>query len=147
MDGGEGNEAHEVGEELVVSGCDPPEVFEFIEEALDAVALFVDVFVVVVLIATIALGRDDRRGLGVQDAVMEAIGIIGTVGQDIVGFKSLDQVIGAADVALLPWTTDQADRIAKTVGGGMDLSAQPASGPAKALGIRPPFSLRAPAAC
>jgi hypothetical protein len=42
-DSGEFNEAHEVGEELVVAGGDAPELFELVEEAFDEVALLVEV--------------------------------------------------------------------------------------------------------
>ena len=58
-DGGEFDEAHEVGEQFVISGCDTPEVFEFVEEALDQVALLVEVFVVGALGLAVAFGRDD----------------------------------------------------------------------------------------
>jgi hypothetical protein len=47
----------------------------------------------------------------------------------------------------LPWRADQARRIAQRVARGVDFGAQAAAGAAKALGIRPPFCRRAPAAC
>ena len=42
-DGGEFDKADEVGEQLVVSGRDAAELFELVEEALDDVALLVEV--------------------------------------------------------------------------------------------------------
>jgi hypothetical protein len=51
------------------------------------------------------------------------------------------------DVIALARGADQADRIAKRVASGVDFGAQPAARSAQALGIRPPFALRAPAAC
>jgi hypothetical protein len=51
------------------------------------------------------------------------------------------------DVIALPGRANQADRIAETITSSMDFGAQTAPRPAQALGIRPPFALRAPAAC
>jgi hypothetical protein len=51
------------------------------------------------------------------------------------------------DVVALPGRPDQTDRIAQRIASGVDFGAQPAPRPAQALGICPPFSLRAPAAC
>jgi hypothetical protein len=51
------------------------------------------------------------------------------------------------DVIALARGADQSDWIAKRIAGGVDFGAQPASRAAQALGIRPPFALRAPAAC
>jgi hypothetical protein len=51
------------------------------------------------------------------------------------------------DVVALAWRADQAHRIAERIAGGVDFGAQAAAGATKALGIRPPFCRRAPAAC
>lgn len=117
------------------------------ELALDAVSLLVDVLIVGVLDAAIAFGRDDGRGSGLQNAVVEAVGVIGAVSQDVAGAEALDQIGGALDVVFLTWSSDQAQAIAQTVGGGVDLGAQSATRAAKALGMSPPFCQRAPAAC
>ncbi len=42
-----------------MAGGDAAEVLEFVEEAFNAIALFVDVGVLGVLDATVALGRND----------------------------------------------------------------------------------------
>ena len=81
-DGGDFDEAHEVGEELVVSGGDAAEVFELVEEALDPVALLVDFLVVVMLVSPVALGRDDRDRADLQDGVVEGIRVIALFCQD-----------------------------------------------------------------
>ena len=75
------------------------------------------------------------------------VGIIALVGNGRAGIEAVDESVRKGNVVALPWSTDQADRIAEGIAGGMDLGAQPAPRPAQALGIRPPFSLRAPAAC
>jgi hypothetical protein len=54
--------------------------------------------------------------------------------------------VGEGDVVALPGRADQTHRIAKRIASGVDFGAQAAAGAAKALGIRPPFCRRAPAA-
>ena len=81
------------------------------------------------------------------DAVDQMVGIIALIGNCGVRVEAVDQIMGKGNVVALPRGTDQTDRIAKRIAGGVDLGAQPASRPAQALGIRPPFSLRAPPAC
>ena len=95
----------------------------------------------------ISPGRDDRLGAGLQDDIVEAVGIIGAVGEDGTRAVTLDEILGAADVVFLAWPGDQAQRIAQSVAGGVQLGAQPAARAAKTLGMSPPFDLAAPAAC
>lgn len=57
---------------------------------------------------------------------MQMVGVIAFVGDRGANLEAIDKIVSK---------------------GGMDLGAQPASGPTQALGIRPPFCLRAPAAC
>jgi hypothetical protein len=75
------------------------------------------------------------------------VGIVALVADRGARLEALDKVMCEGDVVTLPRCTNQAERIAERVASGVDLGAQPASRPAQALGIRPPFSLRAPAAC
>ena len=122
-------------------------MFEFVEEALDDVALLVEFGVVGALDFAVSLWRNDDPGSGFSDPVSEMIGIIALVGQRGLSRKALDEIMGEGDVVALTWRADQADRIAVGVAGGVDLGAQATTRPAQPLGIRPPFSLRAPAAC
>jgi uncharacterized iron-regulated membrane protein len=55
--------------------------------------------------------------------------------------------VAAGGIVTLTWPEQQAHRVAKRVRGGMDLGAQAAAGAAQSLSIRPPFAMRAPAAC
>jgi len=75
------------------------------------------------------------------------IGVVALVGDRNVGFEAVDQFVGEGDVVALSGRTDQTHRIAEGVAGGVDLCAQASAGPAKALGMRPPFCRLAPAAC
>lgn len=75
------------------------------------------------------------------------VGVVALVGDCRFGLDAVDQVMGKGDVVALAGRGDQADGKAQRLGGGMDLGAQAAARPAQALGIRPPLTLRAPAAC
>ena len=75
------------------------------------------------------------------------IGVVALVGDRHVCGEAVDQFVREGDVVALAGRSDQADRIAERIASGVDFRAQAAARPAKALGIRPPFCLRAPAAC
>jgi branched-chain amino acid transport system substrate-binding protein len=64
-----GNEAHEVGEELVVTSCDAAEVFQLLEEALHDIALFVEFGVVMTFECPVSFGRNDGLAAGLRDPV------------------------------------------------------------------------------
>ena len=95
----------------------------------------------------VALWRDDELGSGFSDPVGKVIGIVSFVGDCHFGLDAVDQIVGEGDVVALSGRGDQANGKAERLGGGMDLGAQAATRPAQALGIRPPLTLRAPAAC
>jgi hypothetical protein len=122
-------------------------LLELTEEALDDVALLIEVDVVGALDLAVPLGRDDDLGSGFGDLVAQMIGIVALIADRGARLEAIDKLMCEGDVVALSRRTDQAERIAERVTGGMDLRAKPASRPAQALGIRPPFSLRAPAAC
>ena len=73
--------------------------------------------------------------------------IIGPVSDDDATGDAFDQSSTEQNLAAMAGAGDQADRVAKAVCGGVELGSEPAFGAAKALGIRPPFSVRAPLAC
>jgi hypothetical protein len=54
-------------------------VFELVEEALDAISLLVDIPVIIMLETAVALGRDDRSGVGVEDAVVKAVSVVSVI--------------------------------------------------------------------
>ena len=146
-DSGEFNETHEVDEQLVVSGGDAAELFELVEEALDAVSFLVEIDVVRPLQLSIALGRDDDLDATFCHPVDEMIGVVSLVGDSGLGVDVIDQVVGKGDVVALAGRTNQAQGEAERLGSGVDLGTQAAARAAQTLGIRPPLILRAPAAC
>lgn len=119
-------------------------MLELTEEALDAVAFLVEIGVVRALDLAVALGRDDDLGAVSSNPVGEMVGIVSLVGEGRAGLDTVDQLMGEGDVVALAGRGDQSDRKPER---GMDFGAQAAARPTQALGIRPPFALRAPAAC
>lgn len=118
------DEAHEVGEELVVARCNPPELLEFVEEAFDEIALFVEVGIIRTLNLPIALGRNDNLAASFSDFLVQMIGVIALVGDGGIGVQSIDEFMRMGDVVFLSRAADQPDRIAERVAGSMDLGAQ-----------------------
>jgi len=122
-------------------------LLELVEEALDDVALLIEIAVVGALDLAVPLGRDDDLGSSFGDLIAQMIGVVALIADRGARIEALDKVMCEGDIVTLPGRTNQAERITERVTRGVDLGAQPASRPAQALGIRPPFSLRAPAAC
>lgn len=103
--------------------------------------------VVAALDFSVAFWRDDQLRSALRNPVAQMIGIIAFVGKSSPGFEAIDEVMGKGDVVVLSGRADQSDWKAERFCRSMDLRAQAAARPTQALGIRPPFSLRAPAAC
>lgn len=122
-------------------------MLELVEEALDAVSFLVEIDVVVALNLAVAFWWNDDFDTGLGDPVCEVICVVSLVGDCRIGVDALDQVMSKSNVVALAGRADQADRQAKRLGGDVDLGAQAAARPPQALGIRPPLTLRAPAAC
>ena len=95
----------------------------------------------------VPLRRNDDLGAASGDPFGEMIRIVTFVGDRGIGGETVDQLMGKSDVVALSRRPDQTDRKTKSFGGSMDFGAQAATRPAKTLGIRPPLTLRAPAAC
>lgn len=122
-------------------------MFEFVEEALDVIALLVERLIERPQLLSIRPRLDAGLSPELYDRLVEVLGVVGGVSKDRPWSQAFDKFCGSQNLALLSWTADQPRRIAEGVGRGVDLGAQAATGAAQALGIRPPFSLRAPAAC
>ena len=75
------------------------------------------------------------------------ISLVTFVGEKSLGFDPVDKFVRQGDVVSLARSRNQSDGKTEGLCRGMDFRAQSAARRAKTLGIRPPFSLRAPAAC
>ena len=81
------------------------------------------------------------------DPFDEMICIAALVGEHGICLDAFDKVVGQGNVFTLSGRADQTYRQAERFRSGMDFRAQSAARPTQVLGIRPPFCLRAPAAC
>jgi hypothetical protein len=110
-------------------------------------SLLVELGVIGTLERAVPLGRNDRLAAAFSDLVAQVIGVVALIGDRDIGGEALDQLMREGDVVALARRSDQAHRIAQRIAGGVDFGAQAPAGATKALGIRPPFCRRAPAAC
>src|SRR5271169_765349 len=134
----------EVDRSPVVSGGDVSEVFEFVEEALDAIAQSVGDFVMRDLDRAVAFGGDDGLGLGSRDQLAQVVGIVRLVCDDAGRVAVGEKLGGSGAVVRLASGEDEAQRSALGVGEGMDFGGQSSSGTPHSLILGPPFP---PAAC
>ena len=146
-DGGELDEALVVGQEFVVSGGDTAELLQLVEEALDEVAFLVEGLIVRPSLLSVRFGRNDQFRSGVSDGLVQVVGVVALIGDHGFRLEASDQLVAAGGIMALTWSEQQAHRVAKRIRGGMDFGAQAAAGAAQSLSIRPPFAMRAPAAC
>lgn len=122
-------------------------MLQFVKESLDCVALFVECPVAGMRSAPVVSRRDDRDRASIQDRIVEMFSVIGSVGDDGLAGDVLDQGRGIQNITAMTRAGDQADGITEAVGCRVEFGAKASFGPTKTLGIRPPFSVRAPLAC
>jgi hypothetical protein len=137
-------EAEEACPGLVVTRGDTPEMLELADEALDDVALFVEMPVVGDGLGTTGVRRDDGEGADFGDGLADAVGVVRLVGDDVLGTLAVEQGLGLRGVVHLTCGEDDADELAQGVDQQVQLAAQPATRAANRLRIRAPF---APALC
>ena len=121
MDCAECYETHEVGQELVVSGCDTAEVFELVEQPLDGIAFLVEFPVTGMGPAPVVARRDDRYRAGLKNGVVKVFGIVGTVGDDMTWLVAFDQRFGEQHLTPVAWAGNKTQRITKAVTCGVKL--------------------------
>lgn len=140
MDGGE-----EVGCGLEVSCGDASEVFEAVEEALDQVAVAIEVAIDGADDTNVALAGDVGGGPGGFDGLGYGTAEVAAIGDDITaqGERS-NQFWRGGLVRGLAWGEHEADRQAAAVDDSVDLAGQSPTGATDGV-IRTPFL--PPAAC
>ena len=142
---GQAEGGEEVARELVVAGGDCAEVFEFVEEALDEVALAVEGGIDRSADAHIALCWDVGPGAALFDEFDQGAGGAGAVGNHVSGQgQPPEQLRGRGLVRGLAGGQDEPHRQAAVIHDDMDFGAQSSPGAADGV-IRTPFF--PPAAC
>ena len=135
--------------ELVVAGSDTTEVFDFVKEPFDPIALPIEKDIMRDRTLAGAFGGDHRFGSILLDLSADGVAVVTFVedcglrrarGEDL-----LVKRIEGGVVALLAWSEQNAKGVALVEGCGVDLRRQTSPRAAKSL-IRAVF-LGAPAAC
>jgi len=143
--GGEGHGRQEVASELVVAGRDASEVLELVEEALDEIAMPVDVRIDRAADAHVALAGDVSVGAVRFDDLDDGASEVATVGHDVARqAKALEQLGRGGLVGCLARREYQANRQTAGVDDGVDFCGQSSTRTANGV-IRAPFF--PPAAC
>lgn len=97
-----------------------------------------------VLMTSVSAWRNDRFTALIQDAVTQAVGFLGPVGEDLTGARPVDQIAGRGHIVLQVRPREDTNQQAQGVYADVDLSSEAAARPAKRLGVRSlPFSPRA----
>lgn len=135
----------EVGRRLEVSGCDPSEVLQAIEESLDPVALAVECAVYTSDDADVRLARDVGGCSRGFDSGDHRLTEVPPVADNVAGQpERRDEFRCRGLVGRLAGGQEQSHRQAATVHHGVDLGCQPSTGKTDGV-IRAP--LFPPAAC
>src|SRR5260370_8113623 len=97
LDGGE-----EISSEFVVARGDGPVVFDFVEEALDEIALAIEHEIAIALRLAVGFWRDHRSDLPLIECVDQRIAVVGLVSADRTLIDIFDQRARATQGTLLP---------------------------------------------
>ena len=119
-------EASIVSGELVVSCGDAAEVFDLAKEALDQIAILVDRGIKGAPLCCRGSAWDDGFCSCRRDSVHGTLAIITLVGQHMTCPQTIEQALDLGDVIAFAARQDEADGIAKRIGGGMNFGAQAA---------------------
>ena len=109
------DERQKRGSQFVVSSGDTPEMFDASEEALDQIAVFVELAIEVSLNQPIGTRRDNGLRTGRFDFRNEVIGIVALVGDDGLCWQVLDGLGRTVDVGNLSRRENDPQRIAQGI--------------------------------
>jgi hypothetical protein len=138
------NERQEGLGEFVVARGDASELLDAAEEALDQIAVLVDMPIERTRVDSVGAWRDDRLAALRGNCRHEGIRIVALVGHDELGGLILNQRGGLLDVGDLSCREDDAQWIAQGIHGDMQLGGQSA---ARAADFLLPRFFWAPAEC
>ena len=119
-------------------------MLELVEAAFDEMPFLVEGGIERKLSGPGGVGGDDRLSPGGGNIPAEVVGVIGGVGDHLLGRQAGDQGLGLGDVIALAGGQQEAHRQAQTAHRQVDLARQAPARAAEGLILSPPF---APAAC
>src|SRR5258706_15916269 len=103
-----------IAREFVVARGDGAVVFDFIEEALDEIALAIEHEIAIALRLAVGFWRDHRSDWPLIECVDQRIGTLSLVPDERTWIDILEQRAGASQAMFLPWRQHQVTGI--TVG-------------------------------
>ena len=101
----------------------PAELLELCKEALDEISLLVEPPVAGVRPPSPGSWRNDGNGPGVENGIVEVLGVVGAVGEDVARFDTIQQILAVDHVAAMAGREHEAHRQAQRIDGGMDFGA------------------------
>jgi hypothetical protein len=119
-------------------------MLEFVEEALDEIALAIEREVAIPRRFAIGFWRNHRGDSSLSEGIDQLISVVSLVAKQGVWIGAVDQLLRASQIVDLSRGEHQFDRIAQSIDEGMDFGRQSAAGSADRL-----FAVffRAPALC
>jgi hypothetical protein len=133
-----------VSRQLVVARGDGTKVLEFIEEALDEIALAIEREIAGRWRLTVGFGRDHRGDVSLGKIVAERIGVVGFVGDQSLRIDLCEQRLRASQIVSLTRREHHIDGIAERIDEDVNFAGQSAAGSADRLLA---VFFRAPALC
>jgi len=119
-------------------------VFEFIEEALDEIALAIECEVAGPWRLAVGLRRNHRSNVALSEGVEQRVGVVGLVANQGMRIDIVEQHLRTSQIVGLPRREYHLDRIAEGIDQGVDFGGQSAA--RSADGLLAVF-FRAPALC
>lgn len=141
----EGDEGFEAGFGFFVSRGESAKTLEFAEAALDPVALFVEIFVVLALYLAVPFGWNHGFCSHGFNVLNDGVGIVALVGKHGLSLVLAQQLDGLGAVIHLAARDEKVQGKAQFIGEQMNLGRQTSSGTPQSL-VFAPF-LRPVAAC
>src|SRR5690554_4954012 len=135
---GKAEEGEEVAGAAIIAGGESAKMLQFVEAALDAVALAIERCVERNEHLAAAARGDHGFHPGRRDVLANGVAVVGLVGNDGVAGGAVQQRRGRAAVVHLAAGQQEAQRPPERVGNEMDFGRQSASGTPQSL-VRAPF--------
>jgi len=127
------NRGEKVSGQFVVAGRDGAKVFDFIEKALDEVALAVEREIAISLDLAVGFWGNHGRDFPLRESVDEWISVVGLVSDQGLRIGAFNQVLRASQIVDLSRREHQIGGIAQGINKSVDLRRQPAARSADGL--------------
>ena len=119
--------------------CDTSVLFELAEESLNAVALFIELFVVWDLFFAVAASGDDGAHFGLGEEGADGVGVVAFVGDEALGAQAFEEGFGLGAVVAVSARKLDFKRPAERIAEQVQLRGQSSAGSPQSLTGRPLF--------